>query len=414
MNDERPQTSVLARLTGHTAADFAERFWGRSPLLARRQERGGGDFGELFSLAAADELIADRGLRTPFVRMAKDGKTLPEKDFTAGGGAGAGIADQVDEDRVRRQLDSGATLVLQALHRTWPPVRRFVDDLVAELGHPVQVNCYLTPDRQQGFSHHYDVHDVFVLHLHGRKEWVVHEPVLQHPLRDQPWTDRADEVRARGIEEPLLRVVLEPGDCLYLPRGFVHAARATGGLAAHLTVGVHNWTPQALATELVDAATARLREDPELRRSLAPGVAVGEAAGIEAELELVRRRLLETLAEVSAEEVAEVLGRRAARTQRPAAVAPFATLSAAESLAPANRLRLRPGLMLRLESAGDGDWRAESRAGQCVLPDSVARALRRLEQGPATVEELYGVSGADLNGLRMLVRHGLAQIGEDR
>ncbi|KPC69204.1 hypothetical protein ADL27_54620, partial [Streptomyces sp. NRRL F-6602] len=71
----------------------------------------------------------------------------------------------------------GATLVLQALHRTWQPVAEFCAGLGTELGHPVQANAYVTPPQNRGFDDHYDVHDVFVLQIEGTKRWLVHRPV---------------------------------------------------------------------------------------------------------------------------------------------------------------------------------------------------------------------------------------------
>jgi NAD(P)-dependent dehydrogenase (short-subunit alcohol dehydrogenase family) len=51
--------------------------------------------------------------------------------------------------------------------------------LAADLGHPTQVNAYITPPSSRGFSPHYDVHDVFVLQVAGEKHWRIHEPVLR-------------------------------------------------------------------------------------------------------------------------------------------------------------------------------------------------------------------------------------------
>ena len=53
----------------------------------------------------------------------------------------------------------------------------------------------------------------------------MHEPVLVDPLPDQDWEKRRDEVAARAAEAPLIDTVLEPGDALYLPRGYLHSAR---------------------------------------------------------------------------------------------------------------------------------------------------------------------------------------------
>src|SRR5206468_2281254 len=155
-----------------------------------------------------------QGLRTPFVRVAKEGSTLSTSRFTSGGGVGAGVADQVSDVNVARLFADGATVVLQALHRTHAPVIDFAQQLGVDLGHPVQVNAYVTPPQSQGFSSHYDVHDVFVLQVAGEKRWFIREPVLRHPTRDQPWTDRRAAVEKAAKQTPLLDVVLRPGDAL--------------------------------------------------------------------------------------------------------------------------------------------------------------------------------------------------------
>ena len=51
-----------------TSSRFADQFWAAAPLLTRGSELRQG-FGDLFSLAAADEILSTRGLRTPFVRV---------------------------------------------------------------------------------------------------------------------------------------------------------------------------------------------------------------------------------------------------------------------------------------------------------------------------------------------------------
>ena len=178
----RPDAGPLARCVGDPDA-FAAQHWGRAPLLTRN----GAGFRDLLDLDGVDELLSRRGLRTLFIRMAKAGQVLDSSAFTAPGGVGAEIGDQVRDDKVAALFGDGATVVLQALHRNWPPVIEFCTRLAAELGHPVQANAYVTPPASRGFSAHYDVHDVFVLQLAGRKHWTIHAPVLTDPLRDQPW-----------------------------------------------------------------------------------------------------------------------------------------------------------------------------------------------------------------------------------
>ena len=313
--DPRPEATssaagspALTRLVGMPSADFASQVWSRAPHLTRGAERAR-DFTDLFGPDAVDELIARRGLRTPFARMAKDGATLPERQFTVGGGVGAGIGDQLSEDRILRELAAGATLVLQGLHRTWSPVREFAAALADDLGHPVQVNAYVTPPQNQGFSDHYDVHDVFVLQVSGEKRWRIRPPVVDAPLRSQPWEQHRAAVEQAATAEPLLEETLRPGDCLYLPRGYLHSATALGGTSIHLTIGVHAWTRRHLVDALLGRIGDRLDGDVEARRSLP--LAAGRSSTSEVafgdDAEVVRSLVAKALQDITVDEVVEAL-----------------------------------------------------------------------------------------------------------
>lgn len=393
--------SALHRLVAVPFEEFACQYWGSRPLLSRAADLPAG-FGDLFSNDAVDELVSRRGLRTPFLRVAKNGSTLVDSAFTAGGGTGAGIADQASDDKLLRLFADGATLVLQGLHRTWEPVLSFTQDLAAELGHPVQVNAYVTPAQNTGFSDHYDVHDVFVLQVEGEKRWRIREPVRPSPLRDDPWTDHRAAVEEAATEPPLLEETLRPGDCLYLPRGYLHAASALGDVSTHLTIGVHPWTRRHLADEMVARAVAVASEDDRVRASLALGVDVADPSDWESDVDVVREALVRALRDVPVETLSAALAARSRGTQRAAPVGPVATVRAAASLDGADVLRLRPHLQARL----DGNV-LRSRAGDIPLDADEVPAIRALLGGEGTTA---GDLGVDL--ARRLLLRGVVLVDE--
>lgn len=92
--------------------------------------------------------------------------------------------------------------------------------LLQELfGTCVGSNTYLTPAGTQGFAPHYDDIEAFVLQLEGKKRWRVYKPLNKHetlPRFSSPNYLQSD------LPEPILDVVLEAGDLLYFPRGFIH------------------------------------------------------------------------------------------------------------------------------------------------------------------------------------------------
>jgi bifunctional lysine-specific demethylase and histidyl-hydroxylase NO66 len=371
------EDSVLARLIAVDRDQFASQYWGQQPLLSPADDLPAGGFGELLDADAIDELVSKRGLRTPFLRVAKTGTTLADRSFTASGGVGAGIADQVSDDRLVQLFADGSTLVLQALHRVWPPILEFCQQLAAELGHPVQANAYVTPPQNQGFSAHYDVHDVFVLQVEGEKQWRIHRPVLESPLRDQPWSDRKAEVERQAEEPPLIEASLRSGDCLYLPRGFLHAATALGGVSTHLTLGVHVWTRYALAEQLAHQAMQTLANDPAVRGSLALGVNVAEPSEVGQDVEQVTAALTDAIRQAGLDHVSESLRRNARSTQRAAPIGPLKQLRDADAISANTQIALRRHLIASLDHSG-ADIVLRSRAGALTVTESDVAPLKTL------------------------------------
>ncbi|MET0673732.1 MAG: cupin domain-containing protein [Microbacterium pygmaeum] len=395
---------ALTRLTGISPAAFADHYWGERPLLARSVD----GFDDLFSTDAVDELVADRGLRTPFVRMASEGSVLSPASFTGSGGFGAEVGDQLDSAKVLEQFAGGATLVLQGLHRTWEPISGFTRQLIAEVGHPAQVNAYITPASSRGFDPHYDTHDVFVIQIAGAKRWTIHEPVHRHPLADQPWTDHRAAVAERAQSTPTIDAVFEPGDVLYLPRGWIHSAVAQGGTSIHLTIGVRAATRHDVLTQLL----ARAGDDAELRAPLPLGVDYADAAAFApnvAKTIAAARHLLDRAADDG--RVAAALQRAFQSAVRPAPVRPLATVDLIGNLSPDTVVRWREALTARITDAADAVHIVLPRA-TITLPAEASEAVRALHAGDQCAGSLPGLDPASsLVVTRRLLREGVVVAG---
>ena len=384
VGDDDPHLASLISVSMET---FRRDYWGKTPLLSRAAELAG-TAAQVLTLDDIDSLLSERGLRTPFVRVTREGSIQSSNRFTSGGGAGASITDQVNDTLLTDLLLDGSTVVLQALQRTWRPITDLVSGLSAELAVPVQANAYLTPPDSRGFDSHYDVHDVFVIQLAGRKHWQVHEPVHLHPLSDQPWTDHRATVAARSAETPLMDVVLEPGDVLYLPRGTVHGAVTRDTTSAHLTLGVHPVTAHAAAL----AAVSLLKESIELRASLPAGAPLDGPEGtaaVEDALVLLRK----TLESLSPDDVATALARTVLPQTRPVPIAPLAQAAAVLGLDADTRLRLRAGLQTHLCVRRDGSATLITPHCSQEVPTTEVAAVRALRSGaPLAAGRLPGLA----------------------
>ena len=368
---------------------FLEQDWGKRAAVRRGGPPAG--FEDLLSLDDVDRFLTTTALRTPFFRLVKAGEKIPESSYTRSGRAGsrdvAGIANPA---RIAALFEGGATIVLQGVHRWAEPVARFCRDLELELGHPCQVNAYVTPPGAQGLDLHVDAHDVFVLQAFGRKRWEVH-------------------AAPREAERDPLDVEVAGGDTIYLPAGTPHAARAQDVLSGHLTVGIHV-TPwrEVLAGAVADATAAI--DDP---------VPAGWTEDPDALADELRARLAALASSLGDVDARRVIGER--RERFLSSRAQLARGSIAERSAPIDVdddtvVARRLGAIVELSPRPDrlvvllGDRRLE-------MPSSLGDAMRRIaelgDDDTMGVRELAPFLPAPASRrvlVRRLIREGLLTI----
>lgn len=165
---------------------------------------------------------------------------------------------------LRQVFDAGKSVVIMGMQQRWPAVAEMCRNLELVFHCPVHANMYLTPAGSQGFSAHYDPHDVFILQLEGVKHWRLYERTELLPLA----SDKV--VPPRAPLGAVRTVCLKPGDLLYIPRGHVHDAHTTDSFSLHLTVGVsvYRW-----ADLLHHAVACGSRRESRFRESI-PGGAI--------------------------------------------------------------------------------------------------------------------------------------------
>ena len=195
-----------------------------------------GRFDDLLSVADVERLVSSGGLRTPGLRLVKEGGTIAEAEYAREiSWRPKPFTGVVDPDRVAEAFDGrlddrppGASTTRGFRSRA------SAVQLESELGSGVQANSYYTPRRSQGFAVHHDTHDVFVLQVAGEKHWRVYEPLLELPLKAQRWSSSLGEPGPTVLE-----LTLRAGDTLYLPRGWLHDALTSDTDSLHITVGIN-------------------------------------------------------------------------------------------------------------------------------------------------------------------------------
>lgn len=328
----------LARMLSPMELDrFFSDYWEQRPLVLSRNQP---DFyAGLFSQSDADYIISSTDLRHPAIRLVKQGAEIPLSHYTTDVPWSKDVFRAVaDVTKVLAEYRRGATIVLQALHRSWPPVARFCRTLETHFTYPLQTNIYLTPPSAQGFAPHYDTHEVFVLQIAGSKHWRVYGSPIPLPDHSLP----SGSVRV-DIGTPMHEIDLQPGDLLYLPRGYIHEALTSAAESLHVTVGI----PTLTWIDVLSEAIALCRQDVRFRKAVPIGFATQDQVSNAAHAHF--DELLTVFSERTQLDV--VMGRLAERfitSRSPVLESPLLGLPAGDQLDVQTLVRKRPGLIHRL------------------------------------------------------------------
>jgi hypothetical protein len=346
-----------------------------------------GGYADLLTFDDVDHIVSSTSIRTPSFRLVRSDRVIAESEYTRSGTTGSRpVSGMADPARVFELFREGATIVLQGLHRYWRPVTELARGLELELGHPCQVNAYVTPPGAQGLALHEDPHDVLVLQAFGRKRWEVHAAPAEPP------------------REPL-QAVVAPGDCLYMPRGTPHAASTQETLSGHLTVGVHVTTWR----DVLDGVWRNVQGSAALDGSVPAGW-TRDVAGTARELAGRLRGAADLLGEVDPRAVAEERLERFLSTRAPALRGGLVDQLALREIDDETEVRRRPGSVCELRRKADrlvvllGDRRLE-------MPSWLEPAMRRLAgSDPVRPADLAGEipdRSSRVVLVRRLVREGL-------
>ena len=129
----------------------------------------------------------------------------------------------------------GHTLLVRYAERSSAKFEALAQAFAQFFHSPVDIQVYLTPDKNQAFGWHYDLEEVFIIQVQGCKEYTIRQNTL-NPL--PVWeTMPADMAYERETSRIRLTCRLEAGDWLYIPSGWWHIAR-TQAASMHLSIGV--------------------------------------------------------------------------------------------------------------------------------------------------------------------------------
>ncbi|XP_072543284.1 ribosomal oxygenase 1 isoform X2 [Salminus brasiliensis] len=260
VNNSRERANRLFQWLIHPspAKTFFRDYWEKKPLLIRRQNRE--YYQGLFSTAEFDNILRNDNVQY--------GVNLDVTSYTNGKRETHNPPGRALPYTVWDFYKSGCSLRMLNPQAFSSTVWNVLSILQEKFGSMAGANVYLTPAGTQGFAPHYDDIEAFIVQLEGRKHWRVYNPRSIDetlPLVSSPNFSQAE------IGKAILDVVLEAGDLLYFPRGFIHQGNCLPDAhSLHITISSYqrNSWGDLLLKVMPAALEMAMEEDVEFRKGL--------------------------------------------------------------------------------------------------------------------------------------------------
>ncbi|CAL4139169.1 unnamed protein product, partial [Meganyctiphanes norvegica] len=237
---------------------FFKKHWEKEPLYINRENKD--YYKGVFSTADLDKI-----LREQFVQYTKN---LNITSYSDGKRETHDLEGRAHAPVVWDYYNNGCSVRMlnpQTFHKgVWKLLATLQEYFNSFCG----ANVYLTPPGTQGFAPHWDDIEAFILQLEGKKHWKVYKPRTPEEVLPEY---SSGNLEANDTGEVYMDVILEPGDMLYFPRGWIHQAFALEDThSLHITVSTYqkNSWGNYLSKFLPHALSVAMEEDVEFRKGL--------------------------------------------------------------------------------------------------------------------------------------------------
>ncbi|XP_071835273.1 ribosomal oxygenase 1-like isoform X2 [Apostichopus japonicus] len=238
--------------------NFFDNLWEKKPLLVRRHKPQ--YFQGLFTTVEFNKILKENDVQY--------GKHLDVTTYTDGKRETHNPEGRAHAPVVWDYFNNGCSVRLLNPQTYSAKVWKLLSTLQEHFGSFCGANVYLTPGGTQGFAPHYDDIEAFILQLEGRKRWRLYSPRSDNEVLPRMSSENFTD---EEIGVPILDTVLEEGDVLYFPRGYIHQATPPSDThSLHLTVSTcqKNTWGDFMEKCLHGALQTAMEEDLNFRLSL--------------------------------------------------------------------------------------------------------------------------------------------------
>lgn len=175
-------------------------------------------------------------------------------------------------DAILRLKAAKTSIYVQDLQHMVQPLRELARDLCATGYFSCRIYALYSPANAQSTSPHLDLSDVLALQVCGSKHWTVDD---QPQIRNFGPGRPERELKSDQFVNPV-HYTVNPGEALFVPRGFLHKAESSDEESLHLVIAINPMTWLGVVQRML---TGWAMEQPDIMGSVLNADAAGDTKG---------------------------------------------------------------------------------------------------------------------------------------
>lgn len=192
---------------------------------------------EFFNIRSFQACLNNPLLTPEWLGIVKNGQQVPLEPFALWKTVQTRRLMFLDKTAINAELRAGAAAVLEGVDILDPAINEFAGHLDRLLPCAlVNSVAFFSQSGNEAYRGHRDSDDVLVIQLSGEKTWDLFAPQQRRYFNNSPLT------RAQ-MGEQIAKVVMKPGDALYVRAGVPHMCHTTGNHSLHMSFDLCDRTP---------------------------------------------------------------------------------------------------------------------------------------------------------------------------
>lgn len=212
---------------------------------------------DLLPINQINKYFNQNNLRFPEITLFSKGDRITGELYKQSNSAAHNL---IDKEKLWKYYEEGATIKIENANLAFSSIENFCKNAGNKLCANVKASIFITPPNSKASVPHYDMHDVFILQMHGEKIWKLFGKAYEKPIDGQ--LIRKSDLAIYDTIKPNKQFSLHPSDLIYIPRGFVHDAYTGPNSSVHITISVHPKVKFTMLKEIIDNGIkhSKLRE----------------------------------------------------------------------------------------------------------------------------------------------------------